>query len=162
LMQLDQIISSGMIYFAISFGFGLAYYVLLLCSMIVIGSRTDLSLSQPLIVSTTALVLMILLDLARGRFKKALDRRLYREKFLLDGTLRRMGQANDKLVDPPTLARQLLQAASEVLNVSRGAVYLREGNPPLYRLVESLGPVPPLTELSSGCPLIEMLQRRSA
>ena len=162
LMQLDQIISSGMIYFAISFAFGLVYYVLLLCSMLLIGSRTDLSFSQPLIVSTTALVLMILVDVVRGRFRKALDRRFYREKFLLDRTLRRMGQAIEQLVDPTTLARQLLQAATEVLNVSRGAVYIREGTPPLYRLVESLGPPPALSELSSGCPLIEVIQRRSS
>jgi transcriptional regulator with GAF, ATPase, and Fis domain len=91
--------------------------------------------------------------LARGRFKKALDR--------LDRTVQRMGQAIEQLVDPPTLARQLLQAAAEVLAVSRGAVYLREGNPPLYRLVESLGPTPPLSELSPGCPIIETLQRKN-
>jgi transcriptional regulator with GAF, ATPase, and Fis domain len=158
LMRLDQIINSGMIYFAVSFGLGLIYYVLLLCITMVIGRGTDLSLSQPLTVSTTALVLMILLNVVR---KKALDWRFYREKFLLDRTLRRMGQAIEQLVDPPTLARQLLQAASEVLNVSRGAVYLREGEPPLYRLVESLGAPPPLTELSPGCPLIEIMQRQN-
>jgi transcriptional regulator with GAF, ATPase, and Fis domain len=161
LMQLDQIISSGMVYFAVSFGFGLAYYVLLLCSMLLIGSGTDLSLSQPLIVSTTALVLMILLDLIRARFRKVLDRRLHKEKYLLDRTLRRMGHAIEQLVDPPTLARQLLQATAEVFGVSRGAVYLREGSPPLFRLVESLGAAPTLTELSSGCPLIETIGRRN-
>src|SRR5207244_7400986 len=79
-----------------------------------------------------------------------------------DGTLQRMGQAIDPLVDPPTLARQLLQASAEVLNVSRGAVYLRQGEPPLYKLTESLGPAPPLLELSSGCPLVEAILRRGS
>src|SRR5262249_10943141 len=63
--------------------------------------------------------------------------------------------------DPSRLARQLLQASAEVLNVSRGAIYLREGSPPLYRLVDSVGPTPPLAELSSGCPVIELAQERN-
>src|SRR5438093_9136960 len=100
---------------------------------------------------------MLILDLVRNLFKKALDRRFYRDKHQLDRTLRRMGQAIEQLVDPPTLARRLLQACSDLLTVPRGAVYLREGNPPLYRLAGCLGPTPPLTELSSGCPLVEAL-----
>jgi transcriptional regulator with GAF, ATPase, and Fis domain len=50
-----------------------------------------------------------------------------------------------------------------LLNVSRGAVYLREGEPPIYRLAGSLGSeLPPLAELTAGCPLVEVLQRRRA
>jgi len=71
-----------------------------------------------------------------------------------------MGQAIEQLVDPPTLARRLLQATGELLGVSRGAVYLREGTPPLYRLAGSLGPPPSLTELPPGCPLVESLQQQ--
>ena len=41
-----------------------------------------------------------------------------------------------------------------VVGVPRGAVYLRQGEPPLYRLASSLGPPPELQELSSGFPLI--------
>src|SRR5262249_1005519 len=57
----------------------------------------------------------------------------------------------------PTLAKRLLQTSAELLGVSSGAVYLRQGTPPLYRLAEALGPAPVLTELSSGCPLVEVL-----
>ena len=35
---------------------------------------------------------------------------------------------------------------------------LRKGEPPLYRLADSIGPPPALAELSSGCPLIETLR----
>jgi len=157
LMQLDQLISSGMIYFAISFVAGLGYYAVVFVAMFVAGTRSGSLLSQALSVSTTTLVLLFILDLARSRLKKALDHRFSREKHQLDRTLRRMGHAVEQLVDPPTLARQLLQASVEVLGPQRGAVYLREGSPPLYRLVDSLGPAPPLGELSSGCPLIEAL-----
>src|SRR5262249_53603334 len=120
------------------------------------------SLREVLTVSTTALILMVVLDLARSRFRKALDRRFYRAKYQLDRTLQRMGQAIEQLVDPPTLAQRLLQASADLLGVPSGSVYLREGDPPLYRLAGSLGPSPPLDELSSGCPLIEALEKGGA
>jgi transcriptional regulator with GAF, ATPase, and Fis domain len=162
LMQLDQIISAGMIYFAISFLFGLIYYVVVSLGALVAASRQGSPLAQAFFVSTIALVLMLILDRARSRFKKALDRRFYRDKNQLNETLRRMSQAIDQLVDPQRLARQLLQASAEVLTVVRGAVYLREGTPPIYRLVEHLGSAPPLQEMSSGCPLVEALRSRGA
>jgi transcriptional regulator with GAF, ATPase, and Fis domain len=162
LMQLDQIITSGMSNFAISFVAGLGYYAVVFVGMMVAGQQSGSLLSQALSVSTTTLVLLFILDFIRSRLKRALDRRFYREKYRLDRTLRRMGWAIEQLVDPPTLSRQLLQACAEVLGVARGAVYLREGSPPLYRLVETLGSAPPLGELSSGCPLIEAIQARGA
>jgi transcriptional regulator with GAF, ATPase, and Fis domain len=162
LMQLDLIITSGVVYFIISFLAVVVYYAVVFASVLLVGSWSGSLLSQTLSVSTSALVLMLLLDVARSRLKKVLDRRLHREKTQIDRTLRLMGQAIDQLVDPPTLARQLLQALAEVLGVGRGSVYLREGEPPLYRLVECLGPTPALAELSLGCPLIEAIQRRAA
>jgi transcriptional regulator with GAF, ATPase, and Fis domain len=163
LMELDQIITSGVGYFLISFGAGVAYYAVvflgaLAFSQVVAGP----SLTQALTVSTTALLLMLVLDLARSRVKKVLDRRFSREKYQLDRTLHRMGQAIEQLVDPPALARRLLQASTDLLGVPRGAVYLREGDPPLYRLAGAVGPEPPVAELAPGCPLIEALQRRNA
>ena len=130
--------------------------------MFVVGSQVGEgqgpSLWQALGVSSTALVLLVALDLVRGRFKAALDRHFRREKHQLDRTLQRMSQAIDQLVDPPTLARRLLHTSAELLGVPRGAVYLRQGEPPLYRLADALGPAPELAELSSGCPLVEALR----
>jgi transcriptional regulator with GAF, ATPase, and Fis domain len=163
LMQVDQIISSGMVYFALSFLAGLVYYVVVFVGMLVSGVIRvhDMpSFTQALPVVTTAFLLLLTLDLVRGRIRRVLDRRFYREKYKLDRTLQRMGQAIEQLVDPPTLARRLLQATGELLSVSRGAVYLREGTPPLYRLAGSLGPPPPLAELPPGCPLVECLQQQ--
>ncbi|MBY0524075.1 MAG: sigma 54-interacting transcriptional regulator [Gemmataceae bacterium] len=168
LMQLDQIIGSSMVYVVISFLAGLVYYAVVFTGMLVtallVGRRVEWgpSLPQALGVSTTALVLTLVLDLVRNRFKKAMDRRFRRDKVHLDRTLQRMGQALEQLVDPPTLARRLLQASADLLGVVRGSVYLREGNPPLYRLADSLGEPPPLTELASGCPLVDALQTRPA
>jgi transcriptional regulator with GAF, ATPase, and Fis domain len=162
LMQLDQIISSGMFYFVVSFLAVAVYYVVVILGMYIAGTRVGSPLAQALAVSTTALVLMLGLDMMRSRFKKSLDRRFYRAKFQLDRTLQRMGQAIEQLVDPTTLARTLLQAAADVLGVRRGAVYVREGNPPIYRLVDSLGDPPALTELAYGCPLVEGMQASAA
>jgi transcriptional regulator with GAF, ATPase, and Fis domain len=140
----------------------LIYYAAVSVGTLLVASQQGSPLSQALLVSTTALVLMIVLDRARSRFKNALDRRFYREKHQLDRTLRRMSQAIDQLVDPQRLGRQLLQASAEVLSVARGAVYLREGTPPIYRLVDNLEAAPPLQELSSGCPLVEAMLKRGA
>src|SRR5207248_9608303 len=67
LMQLDQIISSGMIYFAISFVAGLGYYAVVFVAMLVAGQRSGSLLSQALPVSTSTLVLLFIMDLARNR-----------------------------------------------------------------------------------------------
>jgi transcriptional regulator with GAF, ATPase, and Fis domain len=164
LMQLDQIVGSGMIYFLISFLAGLAYYAVVFAGTLLVGRQVmgGPSLGQALIVSTTALVLTLVLDLVRNRFKKLLDRRFRRDKVHLDRTLQKMGQAIEQLVDPQTLARRLLQTSAELLSVSRGAVYLRDGNPPLYKLTDALGVAPPLAELAPGCPLVDALQKRAA
>ncbi len=162
LLQLDQIISSGFVYFLISSLVGSIYYGLVFVGVVLVGRHgTDgPSLVQALGVACAALVLLVALDLARGRFKIALDRHFRREKYQLDRTLLRMRQAIDQLVDPLTLAKRLLQTSTELLGVPSGAVYLRRGNPPLYHLADALGPAPGLTELSSGCPVVEALTAR--
>ncbi len=160
LMQLDQIISSGVGYFVLSFVAGLLYYGLVFVGMVVVGKQVipwPLP-GQALWVCGTALLLLVLLDLARGRLRRALDRHFRREKHGLDRTLKRMSQAIEQLVDPETLARRLLHTSAELLGTPRGLVYLRQGNPPLYVLADSLGGPPPLTELAPGCPLIEAVQ----
>ena len=163
LMELDQIITSGVGYFLTSFVVGVIYYAVVFLGTLAFSQViASPSLTQALTVSTTALVWMLALDLARSRVKKVLDRRFSREKYQLDRTLQRMGQAIEQLVDPSTLAKRLLQASTDLLGVPRGAVYLREGEPPVYRLAGAIGPEPPVTELAPDCPLIESLQGRSA
>jgi transcriptional regulator with GAF, ATPase, and Fis domain len=160
LMQLDQIVSSGMVYFLISFVAGVLYYAMVAFGILLVGSRVGEapSLGQVLAVSSTALVLVLTLDVARGRLKRALDRHFRKEKHQLDRTLQRMSQAIDRLVDPLTLARRLLHTAADLLGASGGSVYLRQGDPALYGLADSQGPTPPLSELSSGCPLVEAVR----
>jgi transcriptional regulator with GAF, ATPase, and Fis domain len=156
LMQLDQIISSGVGYFLISFLAGMIYYAVVFVGTLIFNASPKLS--EALTVSTTALLLMVALDLARSRLKRVLDNRFFREKTQLDRTLQRLGQAIEQLVDPPALAKRLLRSTSELLGVTRGAVFLLDGEPPLYKLVDSLGNEFPLHELSLGCPLVEAIR----
>jgi transcriptional regulator with GAF, ATPase, and Fis domain len=162
LMQLNEIISSGMVYFLISTAAGLVYYALVFLVMLVVGSQviSGPSFTQALWVSGTTLVLLVVLDLVRSRVRAALDKHFHREKYQLDRTLERLSHAVEQLVDPEAIARRWLGVSADLLSATRGAVYLRAGEPPIYRLTDHLGDAPPLTELSSGCPLIEALRSR--
>jgi transcriptional regulator with GAF, ATPase, and Fis domain len=162
LLELNELISSGMVYFVISSAAGLVYYALVFLVMLVVGSQVVSvpSFSQALGVSASTLVLVLLLDLVRGRVRTALDRHFHREKHQLDRTLQRLGEAVQQLVEPEALARRLLGVCTELLGVKRGAVYVRSGEPPIFRLADHIGDAPPLTELSSGCPLVEALRDR--
>ena len=162
LMQLDQLINSGVVYFLVSSLGGLVYYGLVFIGMVVLGTIEGPSLGQLLAASGTALLLLVGLDVLRGRFRTALDRHFRREKLQLDRTLQRMSQAIEQLVDPQALARRLLYTSAELLGTIRGAVYLRQGDPPLYLLNEAVGTPPALGELSSGCPLIEAMTAQSS
>jgi transcriptional regulator with GAF, ATPase, and Fis domain len=164
LMRIDQLLTSGAMYFLItSLAAGL-YYAFLFLFFLVIGSRfmEGPSLIQVLSVAATAMLLMMLMDLGRSRLSRVLDRLYRREKNQLDLTLSRMSQAVERLVDPPTLARQLLTTTTELLGSPAGAVYLRQQQPGVYGLVASLGPVPPLSELSAGCPIVVQVERGPA
>src|SRR5262249_46057380 len=67
-------------------------------------------------------------------------------------------QAIQQLVDPPALAKRLLQATSELLGVIRGAVYVRQGEPPQFQLADFLGATAPPSDLPIDCSLIEALK----
>src|SRR5262249_43161189 len=88
LLQIDQVLTSGMVYFLISFLAGVVYYVVF-AAMLLMGGSLGPSLTNALTFSTSALILTIGLDLARNRIKKALDRRFYKEKRHLDETLQK-------------------------------------------------------------------------
>jgi transcriptional regulator with GAF, ATPase, and Fis domain len=158
LMQLDQILSSSAVYFLLSLAAGIAYYaVLFLGTLLFSHWFAKPTLPQAVGVSGAALVLLLVLDWLRGRVKRRLDRYFHREKSQLDRTLRRMSQAVERLVDPPTLAGRMLRETAELLAIGHGAVYLRDGEPARYRLADHLGPAPALTELPPGCPVVEAL-----
>ncbi len=127
LLRLDLLLNSGLVYFCISFMAVLVYYVLVFTGMLVVGQHVipGPSLGQVFWVSATALVLLAAMDLVRGRINRSLEGIYRRDKHQLDRTLHQLSEAIEHLVEPPTLARHLLDASAELLAVSRGAVFRR-------------------------------------
>jgi transcriptional regulator with GAF, ATPase, and Fis domain len=162
LLRLDQLIGSGLLFFTISFLAVFVYYVLVFAGMLVVGSQviSGPSLEQAFLVSLTAVILLGVLDLIRARLNRSLRYVYRRDKRQLDRTLHELSEAIEHLVEPPTLARHLLDASAELLAVSRGALYLSEGEPPLFHMAGHRGEPPALTELARGCPLVDTLERR--
>jgi transcriptional regulator with GAF, ATPase, and Fis domain len=158
LMELETIINSSLGYFFVSFLAGLMYYgVVLIGTLFYSHFITQPTFPAAIAVSTTALLFVVALDLARNRFKTVLDRRFSRNKSQLDRTLQQMSQAVSRLVDPPELAQRLLSTLADSLNVQRGAVFLRDEQSSGYRLAASRGEGS-WPELPIGSPLAEGLK----
>jgi transcriptional regulator with GAF, ATPase, and Fis domain len=159
LLQLDQLVTSGVAYFLVSGVAAAVYYLLVFVGALIMGGQgvAGPSIEQAFWVSGVALIMTAGLDLARSRLRRALDRRYRRDKTQLDQTLNLLAEAVEQLVDPPTLARRLLRAAADLLGVPAGAVYLREGDPPSFRVAGGIGPVPPAPELPPVGPLVTAL-----
>jgi transcriptional regulator with GAF, ATPase, and Fis domain len=162
-LHLDRIIGSSLSYFLITFLAVVVYYVLVFTAMLVVGQQIipGPSLSQALWVSVTALTMLGLLDLIRSRLNRSVQQFYRRDKSQLDRTLHQLSEAIEHLIEPPTLARHLLQATADLLGVSRAALFLSDGERSLYRLTSSLGAAPPLAELAPGCPLVDELNRNT-
>ncbi len=159
LMEVEQVVNWGIVTIAVGLVAGLVYSGLVFLGALLISSRIETHswLRQAAWVSLTAWLLLLGLDLFRWRVRKAIDRKLHREKYQLERTLRQMSAAVEQMMDAPTLSQRFLHALAELLGFEKGAVYLREGELPLYRLVTHLGGEPPLTELPTGSPLINAL-----
>jgi transcriptional regulator with GAF, ATPase, and Fis domain len=160
LMQLDQLISSGMAYFLVSVLAAAVYYLIVFAGALVMGGHgvTGPSVENAFWVSGVALVMTAGLDFARSRLRRALDRRYRRDKTQLDHTLHLLGETVAQLVDPPTLGRRLLRAAADLLGVPTGAIYLREGEPAQFRVAGGIGSVPPAPELPADGALVVALR----
>jgi transcriptional regulator with GAF, ATPase, and Fis domain len=160
LLQLDQLISSGMAYFLVGGLAAVVYYGLVFIGALVMGGpgTGGQLVEQAFWVAGVALIMTAGLDFARSRLRRALDRRYRRDKSQLDHTLKLLGETVEQLVDPPTLARRLLRAAGDLLGVQCGAVYLRDGEANIYRVAGGIGPVPPAEELPADGPLAAALR----
>ena len=165
LMQVEEIINRSVVYFVLSVTAGLVYSGVLLLGGKVIGDQL-LSGTQTsggaMVAALTAIVVLILSELARERFQKAIDRRFYREKYNFDQAMGKMRLAIGSLVDRETLGRRLLEAASEVLRLEWGAIYLGDSPRGPFRLVACDGPAPDEQVLAGDNPLIARLRTEPA
>jgi len=162
LMQAEAFINRGMVYVAFSVTAGLLYSGVLVLSgvffrdQLLSGHQTS---RGAMVAGLTVVLILIVSELARGRFQKAIDRRFYREKYQFDIAMRKMRLAVGSLVDRETLGRRLLEAAAEVMRLEWGAIYLADAPGGALRLASCHGPAPDERTLAADNPLVDRLRR---
>ena len=160
LMQAERVLNRGLVYVVVSVTAGLLYSGGLVLGALLIGDQLlDKQKSMGTVVAClTAIMVLVLSSIARQRFQTAIDRRFHREKYKFDQAMKKMSVAVDRLVDPQTLARRLLDAAGEVLRVEWGAIYLLDRNGSSYSLAACRGPEPEEKHLDGANPLLARLR----
>ena len=129
LMQVEEIINRSAVYFAFSLTAGLIYSGMLLVSGKLIGDQlfsTHSTSRGAVAAALSVIVVLILSEVARGRFQRVIDRQFFREKYKFDRAMQKMRLAVGSLIDRVTLGRRLLEAAAEVLRLEWGALYLAD------------------------------------
>jgi transcriptional regulator with GAF, ATPase, and Fis domain len=165
LMQVDQFINRSAVYFALSRSAGLIYAGVLLVIGMLIGDQLlrARSTSRGAIAAALSVVLvLILFEMLRGRFQRAIDRQFFREKYKLDRAMDKMRLAVGSLIDRMTVGRRLLEAAAEVLRLEWGALYLCDGPSGSLELVAAHGPTPDEQMLAADHPLVARLRQTPA
>ena len=157
LMQVEEIINRSAVYFAFSLTAGLIYSGVLLVSGKLIGDQlfsTHSTSRGAVAAALSVIVVLILSEVARGRFQRVIDRQFFREKYKFDRAMQKMRLAVGSLIDRATLGRRLLEAASEVLRLEWGALYLDDAPGRPLQLVASHGPTPDERSLAPDNPLV--------
>jgi transcriptional regulator with GAF, ATPase, and Fis domain len=161
LMSVSEVLNLQILSIGVSVGAGIVFSILVFVGMVAI----DQAMGSPspfwhaAWVTAVAWAMLAVTHLARDRLRQILHRRLHKTKFALDETMRRMTLAVEQRIDPVQLGRRYLLGLSELIGFEQGAIYLRTGTPPVYRLAAHLGTEPPAAELAAGCPLIDALEK---
>jgi transcriptional regulator with GAF, ATPase, and Fis domain len=161
LMQVEEITNRSVVYFLFSLVAGLIYSGMLLVGGTLIGDRLFVPQSTSLgavVAALSVIVVLTLFEVARGRFQQVIDRRFFREKYKFDEAMNKMRLAVGSLVDRATLGHRLLEAASEVLRLEWGALYLLESSGGGFHLTASHGPTPDEKSLAADHPLVARLR----
>ena len=164
-MQVEEIINRSLwLYFAPSVTAGLTYSAVLLASGWLIGDCLHSTKTNPtswgaMVAALSVIVVLILSEVARGRFQRVIDRQFFREKYTFDQAMQEMRVAVGSLVDRITLGKRLLEGAVEVLRVEWGALYLCEPSEKAFHLVVCNGPTPDQQTLAMDNPLVVRLQQ---
>lgn len=165
LLQVEEIFNRSVAYVTLSVTAGLVYSVLLLIGGKLIGDRlAEVRATSwgAVIAAASVILVLILSEIARGRFQRVLDRRFFREKYKFDQAMQKMRLAVGSLVDRATLGRRLLEGTAEVLRLEWGALYLADGQTGAYELVASHGPPPEDHVLGAENPLVARLRQTPA
>ncbi|HVJ87025.1 MAG TPA: sigma 54-interacting transcriptional regulator [Caulifigura sp.] len=139
LMLVDQVLSRGMWYYALSVGltisFGLSIAGIAIAALWREGSAFNAPL--PMVFVLTASVLAS--NWLRDRLQRSIDRRFFREKYPLDKALQRINKSITNVLERRTVAENLLSSCCEALRVDRGGLFLLEEDGKRFRLSTIIG-----------------------
>ena len=124
LLLIEQVLSRGMWYFALSAGLGIFFSAVVGVGSVAIHTQ-NASLLGPTVpmVVVLMLVVYVLLWLKDG-IQRSIDREFFSEKYQLDRALLRMNRAVSNLWERDAVAGNLLGSCCEVLSVQQAALYL--------------------------------------
>lgn len=161
LMSVSEVLNLQILSIGVSVGAGIVFSLLVFLGMVAIDQAMGgpAPFWQAAWVTVVAWAMLAATHIARDRLRQVLHRRLHKTKFALDETLRRMTLAVEQRIDPVQLGRRYLLGLAELIGFEQGALYLRSGQPPVFRLAAHLGTEPATTELAVGCPLIDALEK---
>lgn len=163
LMRAEEYLNRGVLYILVTVSAGLLYSGVLVVVTLAIGDRllTDRTSLGAMVAGVTAIVVLLLSEMARHGFQKVLDRQFFREKYNFDQAMRRMSQVVGSMVDRATLGRRLLEAAADVLRVEWGAIYVLDpATDGAMVLAACHGPEPDDRTLAASNPLVARLRTR--
>lgn len=140
LMQIDQIISRNMLYYVASIGLtGIISLLIALSILVPKWLNLPLTTQQALTLAAVLTLSVILLLWLRDLFQQMIERQFVRDHYRLDKALERIQQSVAKLSDPQTIAQLFLNACRDVLDVERGALYLRKDREAPFQLMAWAG-----------------------
>ncbi|MCA9079706.1 MAG: sigma 54-interacting transcriptional regulator [Planctomycetaceae bacterium] len=139
LLLIDQMLSRGVWYYAVSAGMAIA-----LSAIIAIGSvnalHQDLSLFGQAVPMVQVLMLSVLVLIwGRDTVQRWLDRRFFREKYRLDRALQRMDRVVSNVFEREAVAESLLNSCCDVLQAEHAVLFVRKGQGNQFRLLASVG-----------------------
>ena len=167
LMLIDQIVSKGMRYYAVSLGLTGAFAGLISLGGLTAnfwnaGGPAFPGWQQVITLGAVLAVAVTMLLWSRDRLQQLIDRRFYREKYQLDRALQQMNRAVERVVDRKTLAHRMIGSCREVLRAERIAVYLRDGETSSFQLIAAEGATDLPAQIVADDELMQALQSESA
>lgn len=159
LLYAGRLLNRGLLYVTISLA-ATALFCLMVGIATALVGKYYFRWENALAVGITAMVVAVVLGLIRDRFQRALDRRFLRDKYQLDGAMRRMSRAVDRLVEPHQLAAQMLRSALDAVGCERGTVSLRGSGGKGFTVAAQFGMTGATPELSADSPLATELRYR--
>jgi transcriptional regulator with GAF, ATPase, and Fis domain len=139
LMLIDQVLSRGMMYYAVSTAVTLLFSVIVAFGTMATVHQDMALFGQPILVFVVLNVAVMALVWLRDRMQRGVDREFFREKYQLDKALQRVNQAVTGMLDRRTLADRVLHSCREVLQAENGAIYLRDQPSRSFVLLTSSG-----------------------